>query len=78
MNLVYGEIVAVFVEDGVAMGRLRVRGALTKAALSFVPDAQPGDLVLMCDGVAINKVQSDSGKSNRKSFYVPGNTRKSS
>ncbi len=57
MNLVYGEITQVFSEDGVPMGKVRVRGATRKIALGLLTDAAQGDRVLICDGVAISKVE---------------------
>ena len=56
MNLVYGEIVDLKVEDGMQMGSVRVSGALKKVPLDLLQDVQRGDKVLMCDGVAIAKV----------------------
>ena len=57
MNLVYGEITEVFSEDGVPMGKVRVHGATRKIALGLLTDAAQGDRVLICDGVAISKVE---------------------
>ena len=56
MNLVYGEIVDLKVEDGMQMGSVRVSGALKKVPLDLLQNVQRGDKVLMCDGVAIAKV----------------------
>jgi hydrogenase maturation factor len=56
MNLVYGEIAEVLVEDGMRMGRIRVGGALKKVSLDLLTNAQRGDTVLLCDGVAISRV----------------------
>ena len=72
MNLLYGQIVAVFAENGLAMGRVRVGGALTNVPLNLVANAQPGDTILVCDGVAIGRV-SDAQKS--KDDHVSGNSR---
>jgi hydrogenase maturation factor len=59
MNLIYGEIVEVFVEDGVQMGRVRVGRALKKIPLELLTMPRCGDKVLVCDGVAINKVEEE-------------------
>jgi hydrogenase maturation factor len=56
MNLVYGEIVEVFSEDDMLVGRIRVHGATRKIPLGLLTDAVRGDRVLICDGVAISKV----------------------
>ena len=57
MNLIYGEIVDLKVEDGMQLGNVRVSGALKKVPLELVKDAKPGDKVLLCDGVAIAKAK---------------------
>ncbi len=56
MNLVYGEVTELFVDDGLRMARVRVAGARWKVPLELVTDARPGDRVLLCDGVALGKV----------------------
>ena len=57
MNLVYGKVVEVFDEDEVRTARVRVAGAVRKVAIELVADAQSGDEVLICDGVAIGKAK---------------------
>ena len=56
MNLVYGEVVEVFTEDGMKFGKIRVGGALKEITLELLTDVARGDRVLICDGVAISKV----------------------
>jgi hydrogenase maturation factor len=60
MNLLYGDIVEVFSQDGMRMGKVRVAGATKNIPLELVTDARPGDRVLLCDGVAISKVTSST------------------
>ena len=72
MNLVYGEIVEVFSEDGILFGRVRVHGATKKIPLGLLTDAAQGDRVLICDGVAISKVADSSEKETN---HVSGDTR---
>ena len=72
MNLVYGEIVEVFSEEGILFGRVRVHGAIKKIPLGLLTDAAQGDRVLICDGVAISKV-ADSSK--KETNHVSGDTR---
>jgi len=55
MNLIYGEIVDVEVEDGMRLGKVTVSGAMKKVSLDLVQDVTKGDKVLLCDGVAIAK-----------------------
>ena len=72
MNLVYGEIVDLFIEDGMRMGNVRVSGVVKKVALNLVTGARCGDRVLFCDGVAIGKVAADTV---RKENNVPRDSR---
>jgi len=57
MNLIYGKIVDVFQEDGLRRGRVRVGGASKIVTLDLLADADIGDEVLLCDGIAIGKVR---------------------
>lgn len=57
MNLLYGRVVDIFTEDGVRMGKIQVGGALKKIPLELLTDVVCGDRVLICDGVAISKVE---------------------
>ena len=43
MNLVYGEIVDLRVEDGMRIGNVRVSGVIKKVPLELIADAQRGD-----------------------------------
>jgi len=46
------------------MGRVRVGGALKKVPLDLLTDAECGDTVLVCDGVAISKVRPTEAAEN--------------
>lgn len=72
MNLIYGMLVEVVTENGMRIGRINVGGALRKVALDLLPDSVGGDEVLVCDGVAISRVNKhpQEGDSN-----VSGHTR---
>ena len=63
MNLLYGDIIEIFWQDGMRMGRIRVAAATKNITLELLTDAQLGDKVLVCDGVAISKV-TDRGRSD--------------
>ena len=56
MTLIYGEIVDLTTEGGIKVGRVRVAGALKKVPLDLLTNPRCGDKVLVCDGVAISKV----------------------
>jgi len=60
MNLVYGEVVEVFTEEGMKFGKVRVGGAVKRITLELLTDVARGDRVLICDGVAISKVDEIS------------------
>jgi hydrogenase maturation factor len=70
MNLVYGEIVDVFSDDGLPGAKVRVGAALKRISTALLVSVSPGDTVLVCDGVAIGKVEN-----TRKDSDVPGNSR---
>ena len=72
MNLLYAEIIEVFSEHGMQMGIVRVRGARKKIALDLLTNPSCGDTVLLCDGIAIGRVEN--GRQTEIN-HVPGNTR---
>ena len=57
MNLVYGEIVEFVGDDEMKMARVRIGRAITEVPIGLLTGAQTGDRVLLCDGVAIAKVE---------------------
>jgi hydrogenase maturation factor len=67
MNLIYAEIVDVFAESGMRMGKIRIGGAMKNVALELITNAQRGDVVLLCDGVAISKVHEEASHVSRDS-----------
>lgn len=70
MNLLYAEIVDVFSEEGLPGAKVRVGPALKRISLALVDCVARGDTVLVCDGVAIGKVNE-----TRKESDVPGHSR---
>jgi hydrogenase maturation factor len=59
MNLHYAQLIEVMPCDGMPdlrWGRVRVGGAIKQVSLELLPDAKSGDQVLLCDGVAISRV----------------------
>jgi len=73
VNLVYGEIVAVSVEGEMRVGKIRVGGAMKSVLLDLVSAAEIGDSILLCDGVAIAKVET---KRKTENNYVSGHSGK--
>jgi len=57
MNLIYGKVVEVFEQEGLRCGKVRVGGAYKIVTLDLLAEADSGDEVLICDGIAIGKVR---------------------
>jgi hydrogenase maturation factor len=70
MNLHYGRIVEIFHEDGMLAGKIRVRGAIQKVSLNLLVEPQIGDRVLICDGIAISKIEDQE---TAEIHHVSGN-----
>jgi hydrogenase maturation factor len=62
VNLVYGVVVDVFSGPEPRLGKIRIKGALRTISLDLLTDPVPGDKVLVCDGVAISKVDGPIAK----------------
>ena len=73
MNLIYGEIIALTLEDEMRVGKIRVGGAIKNVLLDLVSSPEIGETVLLCDGVAIAKVDK---KSKTEIDYVSGHSGK--
>ena len=59
MNLIYAQVVELYSEEGNPMGKVSVWGVCRAVPLHLVPEARPGDTVLVCDGVAIGRVNGE-------------------
>jgi hydrogenase maturation factor len=57
MNLLYGEVVEIFTENEMKFGKMRVGRALKNVAIELLTNVAPGDTILLCDGVAISRVE---------------------
>lgn len=57
MNIMTGEIIEIYIEDGTVMAKVRVRGAYVRVPLLLLMDAKVGDRILIESGVAISKVE---------------------
>ena len=71
MNLIYADVTEVFSEGGMRMGKVRIRGALRNVPLDLLTDAERGDRILVCEGVAIARVEPSA---NSEPNYVSGHT----
>ena len=74
MNLLYGNIVEVFPgpESDSRLGKIRVGGANKIISLDLLTDPRPGDKVLVCEGVALGKVDEATPE---EVAYVSGHSR---
>jgi hydrogenase maturation factor len=71
MNLIYGEVVELFTDGDVRMGKVRLGGAMKKVCLDLLTEVRSGDTVLVCDGVALTKLNDGSETEEND---VSGNT----
>ena len=69
MNLVYGEVVDVNVEEGMQIGTVQISGAKKKIVFDLLDGIQRGDRVLLCDGVAIGKVGMPDDSARAQSIH---------
>jgi hydrogenase maturation factor len=76
MNLVYGEIVDVNVEEGMQVGTVRISRVKKKVTLDLITEPRRGDKVLVCDGMVIAKVDPiHESPSTNHQHYVSGHSR---
>ncbi|HET7511751.1 MAG TPA: HypC/HybG/HupF family hydrogenase formation chaperone [Chthoniobacterales bacterium] len=68
MNLVYGRVIEINEEDGIRIGRVLIGGARRKVALELLSGVSCGDKILICDGVAISRVQENVSGHSRKAY----------
>ena len=59
MNIITGQIEEIFVNDGMTMGKVSVRGAYLKVPLTFLMTAKVGDTIVIESGVAISKSEQE-------------------
>jgi hydrogenase maturation factor len=60
MNLIYGEVVGLNERDPIKMARIKITGAITEASIGLLTGVRIGDRVLLCDGVAIARVDEET------------------
>jgi len=66
MNFITGDIEEIYVEDGSAIARVNVRGAMVRVPLTFLLEAKVGDTILIESGVAISKVEPEQAQELHK------------
>lgn len=69
MNLIYGEVVGLNERDPMKMARIKIAGAIKEVSIGLLTVVRIGDRVLLCDGVAIARVDEET------SDHVSGDSR---
>ena len=69
MNLIYGEVVGLSERDRMQMARIKIAGAIKEVSIGLLTGVRIDDMVLLCDGVAIARVDEQT------SDYVSGDSR---
>ena len=60
MNLIYGEVVGLNEQDPMKMARIKIAGAIKEVSIGLLTGVRIGDRVLLCDGVAIARVDEQT------------------
>jgi hydrogenase maturation factor len=60
MNLIYGEVVGLNEGDPMKMARIKIAGAIKEVSIELLTGVRIGDRVLLCDGVAIARVDEQT------------------
>jgi len=59
-NLIYGEVVSLNERDPMKMARIKIGGAIKEVSIGLLTGVRIGDRVLLCDGVAIARVDEQT------------------
>lgn len=60
MNLIYGDVVGLNERDPMKMARIKIAGAIKEVSIGLLTGVRIGDRVLLCDGVAIARVDEQT------------------
>ena len=60
MNLIYGEVVGLNERDPMKMALIKIAGAIKEVSVGLLTGVRIGDRVLLCDGVAIARVDEQT------------------
>ena len=60
MNLIYGQVVSLNERDPMKMARIKIGGAIKEVSIGLLTGVRIGDRVLLCDGVAIARVDEET------------------
>jgi hydrogenase maturation factor len=60
VNLIYGEVVDLNEREPMKLARIKVAGAIKEVSIGLLTGVQIGDSVLLCDGVAIARVDEQN------------------
>jgi hydrogenase expression/formation protein HypC len=59
-----GKLISTETSNGVRLGKVQFGGEVRSACLDLVPDARPGDYLIIHVGFAINRVEPEEAESN--------------
>jgi hydrogenase maturation factor len=59
-NLIYGEVVGLNERDPMKMARIKIAGAIKEVSIGLLTGVRIGDRVLLCDGVAIARMDEQT------------------
>ena len=62
MNLINGQIEEIYVQEGMTMGKINVRGAYLRVPVMFLMEAKVGDSIVIESGVAVSKTEQEHAK----------------
>jgi hydrogenase maturation factor len=62
MNIITGQLEEIYVDDGMTIGKVSVRGAYLKVPLTFLMSAKVGDTIVIESGVAISKSEKERAR----------------
>lgn len=57
-----GKITNIFMQNGLQMGKIDFNGVTREACLTYVPEAQIGDYVLVHVGFALNQISEEEAR----------------
>jgi hydrogenase expression/formation protein HypC len=63
-----GKIIEIYESGSMRMGRIDYGGVVKEACLAYVPDAKPGDYVIVHAGFALNVLAPDEAEETLKLF----------
>jgi hydrogenase maturation factor len=64
MNLLTGDVVELYLADGMPMAKVRIDGAFVRVSTMLVPEVTIGNRLLIESGVAVSIIKDNNVKEN--------------